>query len=264
MRYPLNSITVTNPFGQPGYGVFGKHAGVDLRAAIGTNVYAPANGVITESYVGSKGIQVLSMRIGNYEHRFLHLSQRLVPVGAQVKEGQVIAKSGNSGGVATHLHWDVRKAGTAWNRSFSDYVDPLSLISKGEAPMNSGDVTNLYRALLGRDPDPAGLATYVGKTWHDGFYGITSSREYQTRQGIINSQLAGYNQLAAQVAELSSRPTKAELQAVLDSLNTTRNKVAELEKQLETEKAQKSEDTELLNQTGNWLSRLFNRLFKKG
>jgi len=94
VRLPLDSIFITNPHGAPGYGRFGRHMGLDLRASVGTNVYAPGSGRITERYVGSSGIQVLSMRIGDKEHRFLHLSQMLVSVGQNVSEGQVIAKSG--------------------------------------------------------------------------------------------------------------------------------------------------------------------------
>ena len=96
MRYPLDYMYITNPYKAPGYGVFGVHAGLDLRASVGTNVYAPGAGTITESYVGSSGIQVLSARIDGKEHRFLHLSQRLLPVGAKFSEGQVIAKTSNT------------------------------------------------------------------------------------------------------------------------------------------------------------------------
>ena len=129
MRLPLDSIFITNPHGAPGYGRFGRHMGLDLRASVGTNVYAPGSGRITERYVGSSGIQVLSMRIGNKEHRFLHLSQMLVSVGQNVGQGHIIAKSGNSGDVAAHLHWDIRVAGTSWSASASNYFNPVTLYS---------------------------------------------------------------------------------------------------------------------------------------
>lgn len=147
MRAPLDNMTVTNPFGQSGYGVFGKHAGVDLRASIGTPVYAPADGVITENYTGTDGIIVLGVRIGSYDHRFLHLSKTVRKTG-NVKEGELIAYSGNTGNVVAHLHWDVRKAGTAWNHAFSDYVDPLSLIKGGSMGDFSKEAEDRQQALI--------------------------------------------------------------------------------------------------------------------
>ena len=117
MRLPLNSIYITNKHGTPGYGYFNRHCGWDLRASVDTKVYAKANGTVTEKYVGTSGIKVLSVRYPDYEHRYLHLSQMLVKVGQAVKEGQVIAKTGNTGNVAAHLHEDIRKPGTAWTAS---------------------------------------------------------------------------------------------------------------------------------------------------
>jgi len=128
-RLPLDSIFITNPHGAPGYGRFSKHMGLDLRASVGTNVYAPGSGRITERYVGSSGIQVVSMRIGDKEHRFLHLSQMIVSVGQNVSEGQIIAKSGNTGNVAAHLHWDIRVGGTSWSASANNYFNPVTLYS---------------------------------------------------------------------------------------------------------------------------------------
>lgn len=63
--------------------------------------------------------------------------------------------------------------------------------------------------------------------------------------------------LQDQVKALSTRPTKAELDAV-------RKQADELTKSLEKAQAQQSEDTQLLNEAGSWLQKLFNRLFKKG
>jgi len=147
MRAPINEpIIVTNPFGEPGYGVFGKHAGVDLRASVGTPIYAPTDGYVTENYVGTSGIIVLGARIAELEHRFLHLSKIVVKSGS-FKEGQLIAYSGNTGNVAAHLHWDVRKPGTAWNHAFSDYINPLSLLnqSQGDTEMITKDDVGLVR-----------------------------------------------------------------------------------------------------------------------
>lgn len=133
MIRPLKGkVVITNPFGAKGYGVFGRHAGVDYRASIGTNIYAPGDGVVTDSYNGTNGIKVLQVDIGNKSHRFLHLNDRSVKKGQKVKQGQLLGHTGNTGNVAAHLHWDVRKKGTAWNRSFSDYYNPEKLVTTSQ------------------------------------------------------------------------------------------------------------------------------------
>ena len=77
--------------------------------------------------------------------------------------------------------------------------------------------------------------------------------------------------LIAQVNDLNTRPTKAQLEALQGKLNEMgasidlANKKAENAlKELEETKAKQTADTELLDNAGNWLSKLWNRLFKKG
>lgn len=134
MRYPLDTVIVTNPHGTPGYGVFGRHCGLDLRAKVGTKVYAPGAGRVTEYYRGKDGTIVLGVRIGNYEHRFLHLQYARITNG-EFMAGQQLAFTGDTGNVQPHLHWDVRKANTPWNASFDNYINPLSLF----ATINQGN-----------------------------------------------------------------------------------------------------------------------------
>lgn len=141
MRQPLDTIYVTGEFKEkavPGTGLpdaagIRRHIGVDLRATIGTKVYAPGSGVVTASYASSAG-QTIEIRIAGKLWRFMHLSKRHVSVGQSVSEGQVIALSGNSGGVAAHLHVDVRKDGTVWNASLNNYSDFRSVIADAAKP----------------------------------------------------------------------------------------------------------------------------------
>lgn len=188
MRAPLDTMYVTNPFLAPGYGVFGKHAGVDLRASVGTNVYAPADGVVTESYVGSNGIQVLSARIDGKEWRFLHLSSRLLAVGNSFTTGQIIAKSGNSGNVLAHLHIDVRKAGTAWNHSINDYYNPLSIINEstqGDVMDTDAKVGNQYYTLRGNTGTSAERKSWIGKSYEE-FNSVAKAEVNSRTQNITN------------------------------------------------------------------------------
>lgn len=139
MLAPLRTMTVTSSFGVKAVPPSGlpdsngvkRHIGTDLRAFLGTAVYAPEAGVIsvvsTHPTSGNKTIELK----GKYWHRFLHLSGFDVKVGDVVKAGRLLGWTGNSGGVKAHLHWDVRRPGTAWNASLSNYYDPMKLI-KGD------------------------------------------------------------------------------------------------------------------------------------
>jgi len=199
VRLPLDSIFITNYHGTPGYGRFSKHMGLDLRASVGTNVYAPGSGRITERYVGSSGIQVLSMRIGNKEHRFLHLSQMLVSVGQNVGQGHIIAKSGNTGNVAAHLHWDIRVAGTSWSASANNYFDPQSLYSVLFNPQQSNqgeemfktdaEVKEAYLLLRGSVGTAGERAGWIGQA-KQRFFVVARPEADSTRKQLADVKLA--------------------------------------------------------------------------
>lgn len=133
MRYPLDTeIVITGRFlekAQPGTGLkdakgVSRHIGIDLRALKPTNVYAPGPGLVTSSYTAASGNQIIELLIADKLWRFLHLSDRKVSLAQTVKEGQIIGKSGNTGGVQYHLHMDIRRSGFAWDASINNYIDP--------------------------------------------------------------------------------------------------------------------------------------------
>lgn len=64
-----------------------------------------------------------------------------------------------------------------------------SLRRKEEPVVNKGDVVNLYIALLGRQPDPAGLNSDIGQPWPVVFHNIVNSPEYAKRQALIKAAL---------------------------------------------------------------------------
>jgi len=84
------------------------HFGVDYAGAIGAPVKAPANGTIllwVPDMFYSGGTMVIDHGHG-ITSNFLHLSASMVKVGDKVKQGEVIAKVGNSGRVTgPHLDW---------------------------------------------------------------------------------------------------------------------------------------------------------------
>lgn len=84
------------------------HFGVDYAGAIGAPVKAPANGTIllwVPDMFYSGGTMVIDHGHG-ITSNFLHLSASMVKVGDKVKQGEVIARVGNSGRVTgPHLDW---------------------------------------------------------------------------------------------------------------------------------------------------------------
>ncbi|MDR2152418.1 MAG: peptidoglycan DD-metalloendopeptidase family protein [Helicobacteraceae bacterium] len=88
------------------------HTGIDLRARVGTPVYAAADGVVKltrqNPTVGYGNLITLSHAFG-FESLYAHLDRILVQQGAFVKKGQIIAHSGNTGySNGPHLHYEVR------------------------------------------------------------------------------------------------------------------------------------------------------------
>ncbi|MEX2499271.1 MAG: M23 family metallopeptidase [Wenzhouxiangellaceae bacterium] len=113
--YPLEQATVTSSFGMREHPVVEGtrlHGGVDLRASIGTEVTATADGVV--EYAGNNvgsGMGKMIKIVHNYGFStiFAHLSEIDVKVGQYVAQGEPIGRSGNSGlSEAPHLHYEVR------------------------------------------------------------------------------------------------------------------------------------------------------------
>jgi murein DD-endopeptidase MepM/ murein hydrolase activator NlpD len=84
------------------------HFGVDYAGSIGAPVKAPASGTVllwVPDMFYSGGTLVIDHGHG-ITSNFLHLSASMVKVGDKVKQGQVVAKIGNSGRVTgPHLDW---------------------------------------------------------------------------------------------------------------------------------------------------------------
>ncbi len=88
-----------------------SHDGIDIAAPSGTEVLAPADGVV--SYRGSAGgygnLIELKHPDGTFT-RYGHLLQSFVQVGQKVSRGSTIGLVGSSGrSTGPHLHYEVRK-----------------------------------------------------------------------------------------------------------------------------------------------------------
>jgi murein DD-endopeptidase MepM/ murein hydrolase activator NlpD len=103
----------SDPFS--GEGAF--HSGVDIEAQFGTPVHAAADGVVIQSeFYHGYGKMVTVDHGGGMRTMYAHLSQYKVVPGQEVRRGDVLGFSGNSGATTgPHLHFEVRMGGSAVN-----------------------------------------------------------------------------------------------------------------------------------------------------
>ena len=120
LKMPVNA-PVTSKFGyRTSVGAAHNHLGTDFGTPVGTPVKAPENGVIKQASNngGSAGTFII-LDAGGTVHKFFHLSKLMVEPGDQVKQGQTIGLTGNTGhSTGPHLHWEKHVAGKP--------VDPMS------------------------------------------------------------------------------------------------------------------------------------------
>lgn len=115
LRWPLLKVEVTSPFGKRGHEF---HEGVDLRANIGTSIFAAQNGTViyADSKIRGYGRMVVIKHREGLATVYAHASKLLVHKGQKVKVGQKIAISGKSGhATGPHLHFEIRSGVVAVN-----------------------------------------------------------------------------------------------------------------------------------------------------
>jgi len=97
----------------PILGIRRFHNGIDINCDYGTTVRAPGNGkvVVVERRSGFGLVIEIDHGFG-YRTIYAHLSKATVKEGENIKRGQTIAKSGNSGlSSGPHLHYEVHHDG---------------------------------------------------------------------------------------------------------------------------------------------------------
>jgi len=111
---------ITSRFGyriSPFTGRSALHAGLDVAAAPGSPVYAPADGIVTfAGYDEGYGKMVVVDHGYGYSTRFGHNSQIYVQAGQKVSRWDIISSVGNTGrSTGAHLHYEVRLNGIPKN-----------------------------------------------------------------------------------------------------------------------------------------------------
>ncbi|MDD3253150.1 MAG: peptidoglycan DD-metalloendopeptidase family protein [Lachnospiraceae bacterium] len=117
---------ITSGFGgrsSPTEGASSNHQGIDIGASSGASIVAAASGtVVVSTYSYSAGNYIMVSHGGGVYTVYMHCSQLLVSEGAQVSQGQTIAKVGSTGySTGPHLHFGIRAGGR--------YINPQSYVS---------------------------------------------------------------------------------------------------------------------------------------
>ena len=117
---PVRSGWISSYFGKrtdPFTGKPANHTGIDFAGQYGDPIVAVADGVVTWS--GERygyGIMVEINHGNGYATRYAHNSENLVAVGAEVRQGQAIARMGETGrATGPNLHFEVVRDGRRVN-----------------------------------------------------------------------------------------------------------------------------------------------------
>ncbi len=128
-RWPLEG-PISSPFGRRRNG---WHAGIDIKAEMGTPVFSAASGTVVFS-----GWEKFYGRVVKIEHGdgfmtvYAHNLRNFVETGDAVEAGEVVATVGRSGRASTyHLHFEIRSNGKLFN--------PVFLLPQRELQFVSGD-----------------------------------------------------------------------------------------------------------------------------
>ncbi len=113
--WPIEDKGITGKFGWREHPLLQRrefHPGIDLRAAVGTPIYAPASGVVEFSGYSNNGYGYNVILLHNFGFKtvFAHMQRKdVVKAGQFVNKGQLIGYTGNTGlSTGPHLHYEVR------------------------------------------------------------------------------------------------------------------------------------------------------------
>jgi murein DD-endopeptidase MepM/ murein hydrolase activator NlpD len=127
---PVDHVSFTSFFGvrvDPFRGTAAMHPGVDIPGAIGTPIYATADGLVTRagSTTGGYGNMVQIDHGRGIQTLYGHMSKVLVAENVRVHRGELIGLMGSTGrSTGSHLHYEVRVDGKA--------VNPMPFLQTGE------------------------------------------------------------------------------------------------------------------------------------
>ena len=177
--HPVGRAKVTTKYGQVDKIHVTPHYAIDWGVGTGTPVQAAADGTVkatggsATNTMGtsdhSYGLYVEIDHGGGYSTWYGHLSSIGVSPGTQVKQGQTVALSGNTGySTGPHLHFELRKGGNK--------IDPSSALGTNYAAAGGG-----YDPVL-ESGNGDGATNSVGSAGDPSLLGFSTSA--QTIAGI--------------------------------------------------------------------------------
>ncbi|MBU0437754.1 phage tail tape measure protein [Staphylococcus succinus] len=112
----------------------GQHYGMDFGMTPGTPVYAVKGGKarVFDDYGGGHSVEIKTG--ANEWNWYMHLSKQIAKTGEQIKAGQLIAKSGNTGAFTAgsgHLHFQLMQGDHPGNDTAKDPESWLKSLSGG-------------------------------------------------------------------------------------------------------------------------------------
>jgi len=121
-RFPLQTFRLTSSYGireNPVTGNIRLHQGIDLAAPEGTEVYAAADGTVTE--IGDDpvyGIYIVISHRDRLTSLYGHLQRVETVLHTNIKSGTLIGRVGTTGqSTGPHLHFELRQDGRALDPS---------------------------------------------------------------------------------------------------------------------------------------------------
>lgn len=124
-RFGVNKANYTK-FGLQG------HNAIDFACPEGTQILSTAKGLVIESAFDATGYgNYIKVLHEGFYTVYAHLSQKLVKVGQEVLQGQLLGLSGNTGNsTGPHLHFGVAPCNSAGGRTqttngYGGYINPL-------------------------------------------------------------------------------------------------------------------------------------------
>ncbi len=121
---------VTSAYGERENPILHKqevHDGLDIAVPEGTEVVAVKSGTVTEVRTSATYGKLLRYETTDgYTVFYAHLSEILVKKGEKIKQGQMVARSGNTGlSTGPHLHYGIYRGETM--------LDPMDYLPQGTA-----------------------------------------------------------------------------------------------------------------------------------
>jgi uncharacterized protein YgiM (DUF1202 family) len=151
LRWPVDNPRITQYFGENPqiYKKFNMpgHEGMDFGVAVGSNLYACADGAVTDVRTDTGHPYGIFVRIDHpfegstYQTVYAHMSKPRVSQGQSVKAGDVIGLSGNTGhSFGPHLHLTLKLVGATTPGYPAGVIDPHPYFQASE-PLEPSDLT---------------------------------------------------------------------------------------------------------------------------